>query len=503
MKFKILPLLIALLLPTLSAHASPENDRIYQLESVACLRATDNVDGIFSDYLDEQFLKYFSNQSRFLQKKLKGLDEVIGGSSAKQNELLKQPEIMKKISQKFKIENLIRTHVFKENTSYRFVMEWVYAPKGDVLSSVEFRYNDTGKDEGLQGSELPDLIQKEIGEMIQKLPFLGQITGIEQNTITVNMGHGQGVKAHDIFTIYTLQSVKRHPLLNTIEEWRWQKVGRAQVEEVEESLSFAKVLETEPGQTIIRFQKIREVETPPEVKEAAHAAPKKDIPRIGWVAANLGIGNYSRDVGLTGGASGRTGGGMAEIFGIDSQIWLNSRFIAQASFSASVFKYNAQDLVSGASLPGNYSGSGNQIRLAGGYSLFPMKTVYDPMAWVHAGYKITDFSLPTGTSDFTADSSFGSLFVGVGGSIHFSSDFGAQLGLDLGLLRSASSTQLGFGDASSSSDISFNVAGTYHLQDQIFLRIILLLSSESMDFGGGQSVSQKMFSISPSIMYYF
>jgi len=75
--------------------------------------------------------------------------------------------------------------------------------------------------------------------------------------------------------------------------------------------------------------------------------------------------------------------------------------------------------------------------------------------------------------------------------------------LDLGLIRSASSKDLAFGDATASSDLNFRLGGTYQLDPHFFFRVIFNISSQSMDFVSGQTVSQKMFSLSPSIMYYF
>jgi hypothetical protein len=485
------------------AEASPENDRVYQLDSVAWLKASDNADGVFSSYLDDQYAKYFSAQSRFEVKPLKGLRDVLDTSSAKYAELVTQPELLKKIAVRFKVENLIRTRVYKEGETYRFVMEWVYAPKGDVLSLVEFRYVDPGKEDGLEKSDLPRVIHKGLDELIQKLPFLGQVTGVDGDTITVSVGHNQNVKPNDFVTLYTLQSVKRHPLLNTIEEWRWQPVGRAQVNQIEDSLSFAKITELEPGQKVIRFQKVRELIPAPDLAKKAEAAKKADVPRIGWVAANVGLGSYSRDVGLPGGTSGRTGGGLAESFQLDTQVWLNSRFITQATLGATIFKYGPKDLSTGADITTNYNGSGSDFRLAVGYALFPMNTVYDSIAWVDLGYQTHHYSLPTQLTDYTADSDFGSLFIGIGGQVSLRDQIGAEMGLDLGVIRSASTASIGFGDASASTDLSFHVAGTYHLDEQFFVRLLIRLNSESMDFPGGQSISEKSFTISPSLMYYF
>jgi hypothetical protein len=485
------------------AQASPENDRVYQLDTVAWLKSSDNADGIFTEYLDDQYATYFSQQTRFVVKPLKGLRDVLDSSSAKYSELVAEPQILKKIALKFRVENLIRTRVYKEGDTYRFVIEWVYAPKGDVLATSEFRFADAGNEAGLKQSRLPAAIHQGLDDLIAKLPFIGEVTGIDGDTITVSVGHNQNLKPNEFVTIYTLQSVRRHPLLNTIEEWRWQPVGRAQVQQVEESLSFAKVTELEPGQKVIRYQKIREILPAPPDEKAAAEAKTADIPRLGWVAADVGIGSYSRDVGLPGGTSGRTGGGLLEKFEIDSQVWLNSRFIAQGTLGGTAYKYNAKDLSSGNSTGGDYSGSGSNFRLAVGYALFPMNTVYDSIAWIHAGYKTTSYSLPTNLNDYTGSSSFGSFFIGIGGQAQLEKDIGAEMGIDLGVLRSASEDDLGFGDASASTDLSFRLGGTYRLNNQFYARLLLMFSSQSMDFAGGQSISEKAFSISPSLMYYF
>jgi len=486
------------------ARASPENDRVYQLDGIAWLRASDNADGIFSDYLEDQYATYFSGQSRFTVVPLKGLREILDHSSARYPELIQQADILKRISQKYRVENLIRTRVYKENDTYRFVIEWVYAPRGDVLSSVEFRYLDAGTEAGIQKSELPRALNHALDELIQKLPFLGEITGVDGDTITVSVGHNQNVKPKDTVTLYTLQSVKRHPLLKTIEEWRWQPVGRAEVEQVEESLSFAKVTDLEPEQKVIRYQKVREIiPAPPEPEEHIRTPEKIDIPRLGWVSANIGLGSYSRQVGLAGGTSGRGGGGLMEAFEIDSQVWLNSRFIAQGTLGGMVLKYSPTDLSSGSSIGTSYNGSGSNFRIAGGYSLFPMKTVHDSIAWVDLGYKTTHYSLSTDTSNDVGTSDFGCLFIGIGGQMYVYDRFGAELGLDLGIFHSASESDLGFGGASGSTDLSFRIAGTYHFQDPFYLRLLIKLNSQSMDFSGGQSLSEKTFMILPSIMYYF
>jgi hypothetical protein len=79
----------------------------------------------------------------------------------------------------------------------------------------------------------------------------------------------------------------------------------------------------------------------------------------------------------------------------------------------------------------------------------------------------------------------------------------AQLDLDLGIFRTADAMDLGFGDASASSDLNFRLSGIYRMDTHFFFRVMLNINSQSMDFTAGQSLSQKSFSLSPSLMYYF
>jgi hypothetical protein len=330
------------------------------------------------------------------------------------------------------------------------------------------------------------------------------VTGIQGEVVTVNMGRNQNLKEKDILGVYTLQSLKRHPILNTIEEWRWAPVGHVQVDQIEESISFGRVVDTEPGKNIIAFQKIREVSTPPEapLKPTTVGVAEKDIPRLGWVAANIGLCTNSREVGLTTG-TGRGGSGLSPTFEIEGQLWLNSKWMAQLGFAAFTGSYAPTDLSTGADIGTTYDLTGSRFRLALGYALMPAKTIFDSIGWLHAGYRSSSYSLGTSATDFTGPSSINSFFIGVGGEFPVDKKFAAQIGLDIGLLRSASQTAPNFGDAASSADLMFQLGGTYRFQDNIFFRLSMRLNSQSIEFSSGQSVSQKMFSICPSVMYYF
>ncbi len=500
-KVKQLIFILTLALLPIRASASPENDRVYQLETVAWLGASDNMDGVFSEFVEEQFQRHFSGQTRFTPKTLKGVAEILGKSGTRYRELIREPDLLKKISRKFEVESLIRTQVFKEGETYRFLIEWIYGPRAEVITQHEFRYVDEHKETGLAGSSLPGQFQRALETLVSKLPFLGQVTGVEGDTLTASLGRNAGIKPGDLLVISTLQSVRRHPVLGTIEEWRWQAIGRARVEQVEESLCFAKVVETESNQNVIRNHKIREIVSAPP-PQRVRESEEVFIARSGWVAGNAGAGIYARETSDGTGGKTRGGSGLLGAFELDTQIWLNSRYLVQGSYETSLFKYAPTDLATGSAIGTSVSGSHSRLRGALGASLLPMKSLFDPVAWIHAGYKSATHTLPT-TNDLTSKSSLDSVFVGVGGSFPVTPELLAQLDLDLGILRTADAADLGFGDASASSDLNFRLSGIYRINTHFFFRVMLNIASQSMDFTAGQSLSQKTFSLSPSLMYYF
>jgi len=495
----------AALLFSSPSYANPENDRVYQLDSLGWLKPVDNVDGVFNEFLDEQFSKYFSGQGRFVVRPLKGLKDVFEKSSAKYEELIRDPEILRKISQKFKVEEVLRSKVVKEGDTYRFVFEVVFAPKGDVISEVEFRYIDQRREEGIQDEALKTAIRKNLDELLHKLPFLGQVTGVDGDTLTLSLGHDVGIKPRQFVTIYTLQAVKRHPILKTIEEWRWQPVGRAQIEQVDASMSFAKVTETEPGMSVLRNQKIREILSAPEEARKAEKKEEAFQPKSGWLAGNLVAGTYSREAGVpTASDKGKGGGGFQATFEVDSQVWLNSRYIVQGTLSGSILGYTPTALNTGTKQATGYSGNRTMGRFALGYSLLPMKTLYDPVAWVHAGYHFDTISMTTVLADYVATSSLSSVFVGVGGNFPVYGNLMGEIGMDLGLFCSGSVDAItAFGTANSASDLTVRLGGSWRMSERFFFRTLLSLHSEGFGFSGNRTLTQKVFSILPSVMYYF
>jgi hypothetical protein len=493
------------LLFSISASASPANDRIYALESVGWLRASDNVDGIFGSYVDDVYRSYFSKQTRFSVKPLTTINEILSQSKIPYSILIQDSDVLRKIARRAAVESVVRTRILKEGSSYRFILEWVFAPRGDVLSTDEFRFDEDGKTAALMNERLPNMIRTALDRLIAGLPFLAQITGVEQDTVTVNIGRNQNVSPRQILVIYTLQSLKRHPIYKRIEEWRWQLVGKVQVEQVEDSMLFGKIIEVEPGQAMLRSQKVREVLAlpPATLTQEEEKSSVQDEARLGWVAGTMGVGAYSRTVGNGSATTGRGGSGLGFQFDAEALVWLNSRFLANASVLGGLINYSPTDLATNNATGTSYSGSMTQFRLAVGASLLPAKTIFDTNAWVTVGYRSTQFSLPATTTDFTGTSTLSSLSVGLAGQMRVNEEISAFLGLELGLFRSLNQTTPAFGSAVSTGDIQFNLGANYRFMDRLYFRGLIRIISTSADFSSSRSIGQNAISLCPSIVYTF
>ncbi|NDG86217.1 MAG: hypothetical protein EBX52_14405 [Proteobacteria bacterium] len=75
--------------------------------------------------------------------------------------------------------------------------------------------------------------------------------------------------------------------------------------------------------------------------------------------------------------------------------------------------------------------------------------------------------------------------------------------MDLGVIRSGTAIDLDLGDASPTSDLTLRGSILYRVSEQLTFRTQIMLHSENLGFPNGESITQKLFTVSPSIMYYF
>ncbi len=510
----IASLLLAVVAPLHSAHATPELDRQYSLTNIGILRAWDNVDGLFGEIVVDAYKRYLNEQPRFVVQDLSKANQILGSSSLPYNKLIEDPEVLGQIAKTLKLDSFIRTKVYKEGPSYRFVIDWIHAQKLQVIASetVSIEEPFTGEERRTQGSEsFHQGLYQAMERLMTKIPFKGMVTGRDQTSITINIGMKNGIQKGDTVILSTIDEVKFHPLLKTLVDWRMTPTGRAVVDEVDEGMAFAKIDSEEFSRQIGRFQKVTQIIPPPErpnivedklIDTEERTRESREPPRTGWIAPGLMFGNYSRETSNSTGSSGFTGAGFAIGAKAEGQVWFTSKWFGELDFAYLNSSYEAKNISTGA-VSSSVSATMTQFRLSIGYFLHLTPNFFGPKGWFRAGYNATSFGLPNVSATQTSNVDYGGLFLGVGGDLPIREDYGAMMSVDVGLFGAGTEAGNYLGTTNGATMVDLQMAGYYWMAPKMKLKVCVDFKSYSLDFLSGSSMTNKVFAIGPQLQIHF
>lgn len=509
----------AVFLGSSQARAGAELDRSYALGTVAALRESDNVDGLFADYVSKAYQDYFSRQSRFVYQELGRSDTVLERSKLPYQKVIEDNDILGQLARTVHAESLIRTRILKEGPEYQFKLEWLHSPKMEVMATETFSLQERAS-EGEGGarqvplSEIHDELARALDRMIRKVPFVGEVTGRDAESLTVNLGAISGLHKGDELVIGTLEEVKKHPLLHAIVDWRLAETGHAIVENVDERIGFAKVTSEDEGHRIARYQKIMRVipaasERPPtarvETESPGEPPTSEDRPKLGWLAAGPTLGGFSRQFADANG-TGNSGGGFALGMLAQGQVWFNRQFFAELGFGYSFWNYTEQATTNGVTSGADTESASSSLTSFNadlGYTLLLTPDFYGPKGWIKAGYRSSSYTFPVSTTGETGPLSVKDLFLGLGGDLPVRGRWGALLNFEFGLFPGASLTGFAPGSTSGAHDIDFSLGAYYRYTNRLSFRCSLEVLAQGVDFTDGSSISQKAISLVPMAVYSF
>lgn len=499
-----LPLLVQ------EAQANPELDRQYLLQTIGYLKSWDNVDGLFAEYVSEAYREFFAKQSRFVLQDLSKADAILSQSKLPYHQVIDDVEILGQLSRAMRTESILRTKIYKEGPRYRFTVEWLHAPKMELIASETFTLDEPRGAKAFGIEEIKKSLQQALTQLIAKLPFIATVTGRDNQSVTLNVGAADGVKPGDTLVIATLEDVKKHPLLKSIVDWRLAQTGLIQLDQVDESISFGRVMEEEPGHRISRYQKVAQIVAKPiepgapRIQEKAEQEEdKEEPPRLGFGQIGAQIGSYNRQFSDGSGTSGRTGGGIYTGARGEGQLWLNPHWFTDLQVSFGFSGYAPSDIATGTETGARASMSAFGFRAAGGYAYSPKASLTGPKAWVKAGFQSQSYQLPTLAAELTEPNSFRGLFLGIGGDLPVRGRFGVNLNLDVGLLSSAGTSAIGAGNANGANSLAFSAGAYYRYDSRMTIRLGLDIDSNSADYSSGATLTHRVVAFGPSLLYYF
>ncbi len=502
----------ALIASALTAHASPEMDRRFSLQTIGALRSSDNVDGLFSDYVSRAIRDYFDSQPRFILQDLASAQRLIDDSKVPYSKVVEDQKILEKLARGTRSETLLRTRIFKEGPRYRFTIDWLHAPRMDVLSTEVFYLDEPSNGNTLGAETIRTQFQSALDRLIAKIPFYAQLNGRDGETVTVNSGDNLGLKKGDVLWVGTIEDVKKHPLLGVIAEWKISRTGSLVVESVDQALAFCRITEEDAARPIARGQKIIQVVKAadpivnPINDNPAEKAPildRTDAPRVGWVSAAPLLGEFSRQFSSQSGTSGRAGTGM--LFGAraDTLLWLDREWFTEATVGYGYFPYSQRTIVDGSDTTISATGSLTQFKLSVGYSYLPGLNFFGAKGWIKAGYHSYAYTLPKRTAENINPVTWSGMLLGIGGDLPLRGGWAAQLNLDFGLLRSVQETGTARGAPIGSTLVDFYFGTVYTMRPRLLFRLGVNFQAQGADFEGGSSMSHRAITLMPSFVVPF
>jgi hypothetical protein len=495
------------------ARGSAELNHQYRLESIAFFKALDNVDGLFAEYVASAYQSYFSHQSRFVLNDLNKVDQILTHSKLPYEKAIYDKEILNQIAHTTHTDSFIRTKIIKEGPKYFFTLEWLHSSQMVLLGSIQFTLDEPNDGSPLGSDFVSEALTQNLSKLIAQVPFFGQVTGRDDTSVTISLGTLPRVTVGDILVVGSLEEVKKHPLLKKIVDWRIHPVGKILVEQIEDGMAFAKVLEEEQTHPISRLQKVYQVQarspspsphssagSPPGESET-HSDPSLFQPKFGWASAGVFAGNYSRGYSSTADSVNNSGGGI--LFGaqVQGELWLTRVWFAQLDFASSTVSYSQHSVLTGADSAATQNGgvgaSITAFKLSAGYNYFINNDLMGPKVSAKVGYRTTSFSLPADATEATGPSSYKSFFIGLAGEIPVQDGWGAVASFDFKLLTSTQESTIGTSD----SQLYF---GAYRkLTSRMTVRAGVDIHFLGEDFSADKSLTQKTITIGPSLLYYF
>ncbi len=495
-----------------SAHASPELDRQFSLRTVGVLRSWDNVDGLFNEYVTGAFKEWLQSNSRFTFVDVTRADTLLQGSKLSYLKLLDDREVLGQVAKAIHADTLVRTKVWKEGPRYRFKIDWLHAPKMDLLASETVLLDEPSDGKPFSVDDLRKRLNEGLERLIRQLPYVATVNGRDAKEVTIDVGRSGGIRKGDTLVFATVEEAKMHPLLGALVDWRTHETGRAVVETVEDGLSFARLTEEEPGRTVARLQKVVKVLPAPEPEASASVNDAEERARallqpgkLGWAGASLWSGLMSRQYATSSAAvAGRSGSSL--LFGarVDGQLWIDSRWSADLSFAYGLSSYSQSDIASGSASPAQGVGATvTHTRLGAGYSFLASPEAEGPKGNFRFGWQSIGYSMPVATADGMGPAGYSGLFVGLSGDLPMRGRWKALLNVDFGVFDSVTANQVISSNSTGSSMINFYLGTQMQWKPRLKLRAGLDLQAQGADFADGSVLSHKVVTFGPSLLYSF
>ncbi|MBL6988962.1 MAG: hypothetical protein ISR65_04260 [Bacteriovoracaceae bacterium] len=353
----------------------------------------------------EEFIKdsdwcYYISNSEILN--------ILGHYRKNLSHHLENTEVLRIIADKTNTGSLIKVDIINQVDGVDIQIT-VFGNVGDIYfkEKTKLKSNDI---------ELIAQTIKNWLDVYQKvIPYDGRITGILGKQFVTDMGKGQGAVAGDMVNFVRPISVKKHPLLKEVVEWKVEKVGLGKIYHTTDSQSHGTV-------TKIRLSKklrngdwarlIRKSGRDSEFEKQVQGDAYK-FGKLGTASIVVNLGKLSDTITLNNSTNNKMGGLSYGVL-VKGELWITRKFWTSFQIGKQFSTMTKED---GSLSQDENSAGTDQYKLKLGYRYLPLGFFYGPQIDGYVGYGRYGYSVEPQLSDGIVESSFTGIILGTKGSI--------------------------------------------------------------------------------------
>ncbi|MBI4404938.1 MAG: hypothetical protein HY537_12290 [Deltaproteobacteria bacterium] len=497
--------------------ASASLDERYTLKNI--ISAVTNIPDqpVYGEHIEGQLARFLKGQPRFefsepgyalLKEKVKGLDgkKII---FANRESLSPYSPVLTELA-KEGVDAVVFAELQAESKKYNILLLLV-ATKGPHI----IHYYVQTVDNPYSLDSFSEAILRGGSELLKGMPFDATVLNREGYRVIIDRGKPDLSVGMELPT-YTLEQKDDKISL--------EETGKIVLTQVEDSLSFGKiVLEKKPSE-VLSGNKIKipaypaysdKPWVPPfdKTDKVAFSEPEQTLPkrRLGYVDVQLGASfvtanNTARDGSSVGSDNVYFPGGS-----LRGELWITRRLFADFGFRFSMSKVTPLGGGGASVSPNALNSTVNDIRGQVGYRFSLSGPDPGPSVHLKAGFARYNFSIDASADRLALNSSsYSGMLIGGGGDLPVAERL--QLGFDVNalLFASMSESPLTSGELSSCSGWDFILRGTYRLNPAIDIDARVIFQANNAEFTGAGTRAIPLASASHStrqllfgMSYYF
>ncbi len=459
-----------------AAIYSAEVDDALTIHSLSVLPAMDNVGGIYSRPVEAHLKSMIEKGHQF-----KHVDSQFAGALVSANDLEKNPQQVKDISQNIDADALIAPQITKSPNGIQLQLSLFLKSDGQLVAKM----NHTEKG-AFDIKNMTSLTESLFQQLLKQIPYEGLVLSRNNNLVTINLGKKDGLQKGQLVTPILLVKVNRHPKLKFIISSEKVALGQIRLDKVDDTLSFGQIIAEKDRGAIQKNTKISgiqfvqnsdpaldeafQVATPPNTNPTFGENPKEwrpsDPPTFGKLGVGFGLGQLRYNAQRPTGAGSLHG--SANLFPsvkLAGELWLTSQWIANFDIEQGVMTLDNPE---SGSAPSELSVNMSNYLLSFGYNFMIQDDFFGPSILLSLGYASygldVDTSNNAGGGASLTSTNYSGLFFGIKGTVPVSANKKWNLGGSLKYFLRANLTESPAEQSSGSNDntmTQFSIIGFY------------------------------------------